>query len=131
MSEGKQKFKVGDRVRFLERYGPAREGDEAVVTGLWEQGVRVDVRGEPHSCFFERVALVEPASPIRTVTRREIVPGTYGIVEVGLLGVYGLPLFISTSCGYSAATDLREAAHLFNQLAEVLEENAASVRVAA
>lgn len=60
------------------------------------------------------------ATAIRTVTRREIVPGTYGIVQIDDLD----GLAVHLNAGMPKADDLREAAHLFNQLAEVLEENA-------
>lgn len=53
--------------------------------------------------------------PIRTVTRREIVPGDYGAVRV-TEGRY-------IHCrSMATAEELREAAHILNQLAEVLED---------
>lgn len=58
-------------------------------------------------------------SPIRT--RREIVPGIYGHVEVSNNPDAGLMFFLPLN-NYNAE-ELREAAHIFNQLAEVLEEN--------
>jgi len=54
--------------------------------------------------------------PIREVRRREIVPGVYGIVRLLSRGSVGVETNLYT------AEQLREAAHLFNQLAEVLEE---------
>lgn len=56
-------------------------------------------------------------SPIRTVTRREIVAGVYGRVVIGENGSILLPQRIYT------AEELREAAHILNQIAEVLQEN--------
>lgn len=67
--------------------------------------------------------------PVRTVTRREIIPGRYGMVEVGHTEKHGdnrVAVRVANriaSMRVSTAEDLREAAHLFNQLAEVLEEN--------
>lgn len=58
----------------------------------------------------------EPTSPIRTVTRREIVPGKYGIVTIKECGF----IHINTM---GTPDNLREAAHLLNQIAEALEEN--------
>ncbi|MBX5010853.1 hypothetical protein HJB67_12900 [Rhizobium lentis] len=55
------KFKVGDRVRFVENYGRANKGDEATVTGFFaDDVVRVDVDNDKgtHSCFMSRVELV-------------------------------------------------------------------------
>jgi len=70
-------------------------------------------------------------SPIRTVTSREIVPGVYGRFEV--TGTYmknRVTLdFAPSSVGTSVpifgmnTEELRESAHLFNQLAEALEDN--------
>lgn len=63
--------------------------------------------------------------PIREVRRREVVPGVYGRVKISEDGkMIGL-----TSCGFDHYTtitpgELREAAHLFVQLAEVLEDGA-------
>ena len=75
--------------------------------------------------------LDETPSPIRTVTRREVVPGVYGRFEV--TGTYmknRVTLdFAPSSVGTSVpivgmnAEELREAAHLFNQIAEALAEN--------
>ncbi|MBB4192752.1 hypothetical protein [Rhizobium aethiopicum] len=60
------KFKVGDRVRFVEKYGRANNGDEATITGFWaEDGVRVNVDGDKgsHSCLMSRVELVPAWQP--------------------------------------------------------------------
>lgn len=53
--------------------------------------------------------------PIREILRREIVPGVYGIVEITDVRGVGIDCI-------PTATELREAAHLFNQLAEFLDE---------
>lgn len=71
------------------------------------------------------------AGPIRDVTRRELVPGTYGRIRVtgtrksrnevtmdwyrGDVFMEAIPIVALN------AAELREAAHLFNQLAEFLE----------
>lgn len=67
------------------------------------------------------------SSPIRTVTRREIVPGTYGPVNVGSQAGDAVWVVID---GSRNAAELREAAHLFNQIAEVLEEQAGQANAA-
>lgn len=59
----------------------------------------------------------ESPSPIRTVTRREIVPGSYGVIQVHKDGKIGMLPSVKS------ADQLREAAHILNQIAEVLEEN--------
>lgn len=58
--------------------------------------------------------------PIREVRRREIVPGVYGDVKVNIYDGTRLDIFLEKR--FMNAEQLREAAHLFNQLAEVLEE---------
>lgn len=64
----------------------------------------------------------ETTSPIRTVTRREILPGVYGKVCVNEKGD-GTGLDYIEMLGTLDANELREAAHILNQIAEVLEEN--------
>lgn len=71
------------------------------------------------------------AGPVRTVTetktRREIVPGTYGRVKVHYHGsgwTGPTELLVQLTTKRLTAEELREAAHLFNQLAEVLDERA-------
>lgn len=61
-------------------------------------------------------------SPIRTVTRREIVAGVYGKVCVNEKGD-GTGLDYIQMLPSLDAEELREAAHILNQIAEVLEEN--------
>ena len=62
---------------------------------------------------------------IRIVTRREIVPGRYGVVEIGEQAKGLAPIRISNRNGelrYTTAEELREAAHVLNQIAEALED---------
>lgn len=68
-------------------------------------------------------------SPIREVTRSELVAGVYGIVKVGEVTTHKVigkvcPIAIgaqpNTPLTYSAS-ELREAAHTLNQIAEYLE----------
>lgn len=59
----------------------------------------------------------ETPSPIRTVTRREIVAGVYGLIQIFDNGC----MYIETDT--YTADQCREAAHILNQIAEVLEEN--------
>jgi hypothetical protein len=125
------KFKVGDRVRINDKFfGAAKTGATAVVEGFDDVWMCVKwVRdgmdgGQMDGHYYEsEFELVSP-SPIRTATRREIVPGTYGdwsiAVEDGELYIE----FTGDEEKPDTAEQLREAANLFNQLAEVLEENA-------
>jgi hypothetical protein len=112
------KFKVGDRVR--NKSGFAFSNGDKVVTISHYDDYRPYFKETGTWSSEEELELVKPASPIRTVTRREIVPGVYGVVSVD--SVYGREASISmtTICD---ASDLREAARLFNEIADVLEEN--------
>jgi hypothetical protein len=140
--ERKSKFKVGDRVRVVrhrnfhgDTLGPnygLPEGTIIRLTGVDESMslgaftmFTVEDLGDGF-LWVIRSDDIEPinASPIRTVTRREIVPGVYGRVAVDKGGTCTM-VRISVNDSMSK-NHLREAAHLFNQLAEVLEENAAA-----
>lgn len=68
-----------------------------------------------HESEFELISDV-PHSPVRTVTRKEIVPGKYGPLVVGGNGSILLPQACYTP------DELREAAHTLNQIAEALED---------
>lgn len=65
------KFKIGDRVRFVEPYAGLEAGAEGTVTGFWAAGVDVNVNGIDHGCFYSRVELtptltIEPGKHYRT-----------------------------------------------------------------
>lgn len=64
----------------------------------------------------------ETPSPIRTVTRREIVPGQYGLIEVVDVDENGASIWLPRNGRFHSET-LREMAHTLNQIAEVLQEN--------
>lgn len=123
------KFKVGDRVR-------AKHGE---YTGYTVGSPYNLPRGEgvvsysiPGSMSVEYEGIVSPpvnqnsfklvtpaAGPIRTVTRREIVPGVYGGVNVQTYDDTRVTVFMSRT--YNAA-ELREAARIFTEIADVLED---------
>lgn len=63
--------------------------------------------------------IVEDLSPVRTVTRKEIVAGTYGNLTVYFVKD-DLRIEFITSKHTSA--ELLEAAHILNQIAEALED---------
>lgn len=60
--------------------------------------------------------------PVREVTRREIVPGVYGRVVVESCEDCEVAVSFTDESRWLNADELREAAHLFNQLAEALED---------
>lgn len=121
------KFKVGDRVRRISgMHKGMSAGDESTVSEVYgHKHVALDSFSGEH---WEVCLELADTSPIRTVTRREIVSGVYGIVSVAPNA--SRCAFVPKARDYTAS-DYREAAHLFNQLAEVLEENAAAEQKAA
>ncbi len=115
------KFKVGDRVRCLRDHDPGRQftaGKEYTVTrtNLYSVGMNDD-RGRDNGWGEEHFELANP-SPIRTVTRREIVPGVSGILQW-----YEDGSVLVAPCT-PTPDELREAARIFNDIADVLDENA-------
>lgn len=79
--------------------------------------VFTDSNGELRTRQKEEFDIVDDQGPVRTVTRKEIVSGVYGIVRVSYLdGVTSLSLN-----PFDRAEELREAAHTLNQIAEALE----------
>lgn len=123
------KFKVGDRVRCIESYASEEQfkaGDEFVVSHVYGDNISVerDSSGNPNgwlACKFE----LANDSPIRTVTRREIVPGVYGEVTVERIPFSGFEISYSS---YGNAHKLRAAARIFNEIADVLEEQSAEAK---
>lgn len=111
-------FKAGDRVRRVkDSHFCMAVNDIATVKSTDIPGhVELIEFGGQHSVNCLEHA---HASPIRTVTRREIVPGAYGQVSVFEADRGRVEIFIDAT---STADQLREAAHLFNQLAEALED---------
>lgn len=91
----------------------ASEWQEMSAPGLWSKWV--DLTGGP-------------AKPSPIVTKRDVKPGTYGILNV--MTNIGPSNNVSIQIGAGVdgfcytAEQLREAAHTLNQIAEVLEENA-------
>ena len=127
------KFKVGDRVRLVECpiSGHRDIGEEFVVAepGEWECTTGtpvvsyVDRTGYVTHCPTRYWELVE-TSPVRTVTRKEIVPGQYGRVDIEDFEPGQVIVELnSRPCGsYSIdASELRDAARIFNELADALD----------
>lgn len=143
------KFKVGDRVRVLRHRAPAGN-DVSQDSGLIGKDVTLgerdydtsryefDVFGVNDTSWLVRSDDIEllpvapqQAGPVRTVTRREIVPGVYGrvCVEKGRLPFMASACLVDRSnkkhseVNYLDASELREAARIFNEIADVLEEH--------
>lgn len=126
MTTATQKFKVGDRVVCLSDSFANCElsaGKEYTVLKMNYNDVHLD--GVRSSWLASRFALVVPTSPIRTVTKREIVPGRYGDVTIEHWHTPGY-VTLATDHIYDAVR-LREAARIFYEIADVLDEQKAVV----
>lgn len=111
------KFKVGDRVNWVAGHG----WKNVEVIDVGADFVRV-IDGESRGLLYNKEIELAAPSPVRAVTRREIVPGDYSGVRIEP------PLNRQAArisfCSHATATELRQAARIFNEIADVLEENA-------
>lgn len=89
-------------------------GNSLLESWWMEAGAKNKLRDSDGDLIAEWIE--EPTSPVRTVTRKEIVPGTYGhvIVTEGR-GVQCIRM--------DSAAELRAAIATLTQIAEVLEES--------
>ena len=116
------------RTRENIKVGPARRQDDAsyynwTVAGNWytDEGRYVG-RDEDHLLDLIAEWTDEPPGPVRSVTRKEIVPGQYGIVRVFARDNEWLPLRVEMpSLGYTA-DELRAAAATLTEIADALGE---------
>lgn len=110
------------------KVGPMRELDREQTDYPWtdQYGDLPDLRYSDSGCeigtFSESFDLIsewkdETPSPIRTVMRKEIVPGNYGIVAITKSNK------VMIAAGEYTADELHEAAHTLNQIAEALEND--------
>lgn len=127
------KFKVGDRVRRVANgYSSVPIGYETEVLDLLGSSSRFfysDMDGDRLNTRDEYWELVTPASPVRSVPRKEIMPGVYGRVRVGAsingwVEVQYVRRDIPVDIDGAAlnAAELRAAAATFTVLADALDE---------
>ncbi|MCO5072060.1 MAG: hypothetical protein M9944_12720 [Rhizobiaceae bacterium] len=121
------KFKAGDKVRCVDNAhcsGSLVLGRNYTVRKASETHVSLEEDSSGRLWFSHRFELVEATpsnpSPVRKVTRTEIVPGTYGAVELIDRGEAG---FFIRYNEYASAPELRNAARIFNEIADALEQN--------
>lgn len=99
-------FKVGNRVRRVrgDHHG-MRVGDEATVMEVREDNsVRLDGFDAEKYAVWHAGWTLEIVTPVITVTRREVNPGTYGPLRV--LGTTQLPDTSSPAPRYTTAVDI-------------------------
>lgn len=130
-------FKVGDRVRGNDRVGAHwlryfadehGQRSDFLITKVWPNYQHSQEGYQLEGLVWwprDQLAPSPSPSPVRTETRREIVPGVYGRLRtlgVGSLGANALRVPVSLEQRFYTAADLREAARIFNEIADVLEE---------
>lgn len=122
------KFKVGDRVKRIDgHYNGMRESDEdTVVSSDFRSAVTLEKYGYGHADFM--LELVTPsASPIRTITKRELVEGYRpGSSFAFYKHTHADRVIVKMPGDYICPTSkgLREAARCFVEVADYLDENA-------
>jgi hypothetical protein len=127
-------FKLGDKVRAIRSVQDITEGEVYTVAGFTNDNPHViDDVGDSRCVNGWGIPLFELVveSPIRTVTRREIVPGRYGRVRVSELDSDGdvHMVFVDREGGdklsegcsfYFNLEELDEVIHTLNQIREVM-----------
>src|SRR5690606_24872348 len=115
------KFKVGDKVRRKNHdHASLKVGQVGCVRNTDSTGVQID--GEDNDFWHQDGNLeLVTEGPVRTVTRREIVPGTYDGVRVGDVDGGYVTILGLTQAAWSA-DELRSAAMILSQLAEFADD---------
>lgn len=116
-----RQFKAGDVVEVVnagEDFS-IKNGERHTLTQDVDEGEWIYIESAKQSYRPERFRLVQCASPVRTVTRKEIVPGKYGDVTVTPIPFSGFEIEYKR---YANAASLRAAAATFIELADALEE---------
>ena len=119
-----RKFKVGDRVRRINSDNDLVNmtiGSEWVVCSVRNDGW-MHVENYKNMVLKENFELIKEQSPIRQVTRREIIPGRYGRISVQNHTSKTINVGTTSPVGWSVS-ELREVSKLLALLADVLEEN--------
>lgn len=121
------KFKVGDRVEYCGNLTSSLIGRRGKVSSVGLHIIKVNWENHSHAggVLDESLRLIN-SSPVREVTRKEIVPGVYGRVRVIEEATGRVAFSMGESGTYHVfnPTELREAATVFNQLADALESGA-------
>lgn len=103
-------FKIGDLARYKS------DGEICEVVGYGDLPGEYRVKTKRRGIHTESLNYIEPIS---TGPVRELVPGTYG--KVRIYDRLDNTSWIKVESAMTAE-ELREAAHIFNQIAEVLED---------
>lgn len=119
------KFKKGDKVEV--RNYPAKHWLGCGVVDEADYGSIVVNFDDGRRGGFDEEFVFPSDSPVRTVTRREIVPGAYGAVSVD----DDFARTVVWLYDDEAVASLRSAARIFNEIADVIEEQSAEAKESA
>lgn len=121
-------FRIGDTVRRIDGGHPSGHfpvGRVGIVTGFRAGDNRYVLDGDvkySHDPDYLELVCSSAASPVRTVTRKEIVRGNYGTVSVGATA--GNAVMLEVPARFHGEKELRAAAATFLELADALPLNA-------
>lgn len=115
-------FKVGDRVED----GAGDRAEVLEVDRYGEIRLRYDSKEFDQGRWFYPSVIFKPVTeesdgPVRTVTRKEIVGGTYGDVMVGDVGPSAERVPICIPNRFYSADEIRAAIATLTEIAEALE----------
>ncbi len=130
------KFKEGDKVR-VKKAGPdwtsvrvptsGNEYGHSHRTGEWDGEQSWGVT-DP-ACFYRykesEMELIE--GPVKVVTRKEVIPGSYGILRVGTVGASGarIPLaFDMEGDRFYGTSEITAAIEVLTAIRDALQEDA-------
>ena len=126
------KFKVGDKVKVAFSNNSEMIGRIGVYKGRSEFGFYIVELDEGDYNFIrqENLELVEDQSPILTVTRREIVPGVFGRLDIQQVydgelhfGLTHQNLGRATFIAGCSVGELKSIIKTLQSIVEVMEEN--------
>ena len=105
---------------------PAQSGHARGVMYCPRTSIYVFTNGKadllPGNSAYDLVERLDNVSPVREVTRKEIVPGTYGMVKTGRVSVSGETVSISIEERFYTADELLHAAKILMDIAEALQQ---------
>lgn len=121
-------FKIGDQLipcEWIEKRADSLIGSNWKVLETRnhsKHGQQVRVMPDGKWLHHGHFSLAPALSPIRTVTRKEIVHGTYGGVVIHEDNINGKPTPFVKFYAQPSADELRAAARIFNEIADALTE---------
>lgn len=120
------KTRDGSKVGPIDHYGRTTCGYDAMRSGsyIWETETGKNYPNTYGVSDIPQMDIIaewgdEHASPVRTVTRKEIVPGVYGKVGIGSYQVDAVEVSID---GFLTTSELRSAIATLTEIADAMDE---------